>query len=231
MISHIFFDLDGTLANPQESILRSFQYALEGLGRAPIADSEVFEYIGPPLRPSFAKILSTGNKALVEKAVSLFRDRFSREGIAEYDIYPGITALLSELCRNSYNLWVVTAKPKIYADKIIRQLELDRWIGEVFGPDLDGQLDDKTELVAHVIGHLNLVPSSIAMVGDRREDIMAGKSNGTLTLAVTYGFGSQKEIADSAPDFTCQHPTDILRVLAAKKSPNPSRHTGSKTCP
>jgi phosphoglycolate phosphatase len=229
MISNIFFDLDGTLADPKDSILRSFQYALEGLGRPPIADSEVFEFIGPPLRPSFAKVLSTGNKVLVEKAVSLFRERFSREGITEYGIYPGITALLSELYRRSHNLWVVTAKPKIYADKIVRQLKLDRWIGEVFGPELDGQLDDKSKLVAHVIGHLNLVPSNIAMVGERREDIMAGKSNGTLTLAVTYGFGSQQEIADSAPDFTCQHPSDILTVLTQKKPPNPNRHTGSKT--
>jgi phosphoglycolate phosphatase len=217
MISNIFFDLDGTLADPKESILRSFQYALEGLGRPPIADSEVFEFIGPPLRPSFAKVLSTGNKSRVEKAVSLFRERFSREGIAEYDIYPGIATLLSDLYRRSYRLWVVTAKPKIYADKIVRQLKLDRWIAQVFGPELDGRLDDKSELVAHVIGRLNLVPSSIAMVGDRREDIMAGKSNGTLTLAVSYGFGSQKEIADSAPDFICQHPSDILTVLKQTK--------------
>ena len=44
----------------------------------------------------------------------------------------------------------------------------------------------QTEIVRELIATqiVNLVPSSIAMVGDRRQDIMAGKSNGTRTLAV-----------------------------------------------
>ena len=214
MISNIFFDLDGTLADPRESILRSFQFALERLGRPRIADSRILEFIGPPLRLSFEKILSTADKTVIEKAVSLFRKRFSRKGIAEYDIYPGIAELLSDLYRKSYNLRVVTAKPKIYADKIVQQLGLDQWIGDVFGPALDGRFDDKSELVAHIIHNLDIMPNEIAMVGDRREDIMAGKSNGIFTIAVTYGFGSQKEIEDSAPDYICHHPSEIQATLA-----------------
>ena len=213
MVSNIFFDLDGTIADPKESILRSFQFALEHLGRPRIAESEILEFIGPPLRLSFAKVLTAGNKTVIEKAISLFRERFSKEGIGEYDIYPGIAALLSELYRKSYKIFVVTAKPKIYADKIVRQLGLDRWIEEVFGPELDGRFEDKCELVAHIIRNLALVPDKTVMIGDRREDIKAGKSNGTLTIAVTYGFGSQKEIVDSAPDYICHHPSEIQVVL------------------
>ena len=213
MISNIFFDLDGTLADPKESIIRSFQFALEHLGRPRIPESEILDFIGPPLRLSFAKVLSTENKTVIEKAVSLFRKRFSTEGILEYDIYPGIIALLSELYQKSYRLCIVTAKPKIYADKIVRLFGLDQWIDEVFGPELNGHLDDKSELVAHSIGYLDLVPCESVMVGDRRDDIMAGKANGTLTIAVTYGFGSQKEIMDAAPDYICHHPSDIQTAL------------------
>jgi len=214
MISNIFFDLDGTLADPKESIIRSFQFALEHLGRPRIAESQILEFIGPPLRLSFAKVLATEKITVIEKAVSLFRERFSRKGIAEYNIYPGITELLSELYQKSYRLFVVTAKPKIYADKIVRQFGLDQWIGEVFGPELDGRLDDKSELIAHIIRDLVLVPHKIAMVGDRREDILAGKSNGTYTIAVTYGFGGQKEIRDSGPDYICHNPPEIQAALA-----------------
>jgi phosphoglycolate phosphatase len=213
MIANIFFDLDGTLADPKESIIRSFQFALEHLGQPRIDESKILEFIGPPLRLSFAKVLSAGNKTVIEKAVSLFRQRFSKEGIAEYEIYSGIAEMLSELYQKSYRLCVVTSKPKIYADKIIRQFGLDRWIDGVFGPELDGRLDDKTELVAHIIRNLDLLPNETVMVGDRREDIMAGKSNGTLTLAVTYGFGSQKEIRESAPDYICHNPLEIQATL------------------
>jgi hypothetical protein len=37
--------------------------------------------------------------------------------------------------------------------------------------------------------------------------------DGTLTLAVTYGFGNQKEIMDSASDYICHNPPEIRATL------------------
>ena len=47
---HLIFDLDGTLTDPREGILRCFQYALTRLG-ADVPDEAALErHIGPPLR-------------------------------------------------------------------------------------------------------------------------------------------------------------------------------------
>lgn len=47
------------------------------------------------------------------------------------------------------------------------------------------------------------------MIGDRKEDIIAGKSNGIKTIGVTYGYGSEEEIIDASPNNICHEPYEI----------------------
>jgi len=80
----------------------------------------------------------------------------------------------------------------------------------VFGPELDGRHDNKRDLLGLVLKELNAEPSRSVMVGDREEDIAAGKANLCSTIGVTYGYGSQEEIVAASPDFICHHPAEIL---------------------
>jgi phosphoglycolate phosphatase len=47
------------------------------------------------------------------------------------------------------------------------------------------------------------------MVGDRARDIESGKDHGVRTIGVTYGFGSEAEIAAAKPDEICHSPGEI----------------------
>ena len=51
------------------------------------------------------------------------------------------------------------------------------------------------------------------MIGDRKEDIEAGKTNRIRTIGVTYGYGTKAEIIDSAPDYICASPYDIQKTI------------------
>jgi phosphoglycolate phosphatase len=212
MIANVFFDLDGTLLDPRKGITRCFQYALKKLGHAPELESYLTQFIGPPLRSTFAKLLGSEDKDLIEKAVGYYRERFSDVGVFENDIYPEIKELLILLCR-SYHLYVVTAKAQVFARKIVRHFDLAQYFKAVYGPSLDGRFDNKGELIEAILQELSLAPEDTVMIGDRREDIVAGKSNGTRTIGLTYGYGSREEIAAARPDFICHRPSDIGRVL------------------
>src|SRR6187549_1761704 len=84
----IYFDLDGTLADPKPGITRSIQYALGKLDwPIPPAD-ELTWCIGPPLRGSMKKLL--GSDELADRGVALYRERFSDIGLFENEVYPGI---------------------------------------------------------------------------------------------------------------------------------------------
>jgi phosphoglycolate phosphatase len=213
MISSVLFDLDGTLTDTTEGIVRSMQYALGRLGRPQPDETELRGFISASIHPTFVKLLNTNNEAIIEEGIRFFRERYSETGLFENRVYPGIPELLAELHQNNFGLYVVTSKAKVYAERMIIHSSLGQWLGDIFGPSLEERQYTKAKLIEMAITTHKLIAEQTVMVGDRKEDILAGKSNGTVTIGVTYGSGSQDEIARSTPDYICHSPHDIQRIL------------------
>ena len=53
MSRYLLFDLDGTLTESGEGIIRSVQYALEKMGKPKTDVQKLRSFIGPPLIPQF----------------------------------------------------------------------------------------------------------------------------------------------------------------------------------
>ena len=75
----VLFDMDGTLTDSQEGIVKSVSYALERLGRELPPRDTLTAFIGPPLHESFSAICGM-DEAETERAVCEFRDYFARRG-------------------------------------------------------------------------------------------------------------------------------------------------------
>ena len=73
----VLFDMDGTLTDSQEGIVKSVSYALERLGRELPPRDTLTAFIGPPLHESFSAICGM-DEAETERAVCEFRDYFAR---------------------------------------------------------------------------------------------------------------------------------------------------------
>ncbi len=205
----LFFDLDGTLSDPSEGITKSVQHALMRLGRPYPGKDELKHYIGPPLRWTFPRLLGTDDPNLVETAIAHYRERYETVGLFENEVYPGIPELLARLQADGYPLYVVTSKPTVYADRIIRHFGLDRFFIGVYGPELDGRFDEKRELVGFILHERAIDPHGTVMIGDRARDIESGQAHGTRTLGVTYGFGTEEELTAARPDAICHSPGEI----------------------
>jgi phosphoglycolate phosphatase len=113
----IFFDLDGTLSDPKAGITGSIQYALEKLAIEVPAADDLTWCIGPPLLQSLESLL--GDRHLAEQALVLYRERFSKTGLFENDLYPGMLDVLSDLAAAGYRLFIATSKPTVYAKRIV----------------------------------------------------------------------------------------------------------------
>jgi phosphoglycolate phosphatase len=212
-ISTLFFDLDGTLTDPMEGITRCYQYSLEQLGYPVPPQTDLVRYIGPPLRWTLPRLLGTGDEALVDTGVRHYRVRFADVGLFENELYEGVPELLSTSSEAGFRLYVVTTKPAVFAKRIVSHFDLDKYFVEIYGPELDGRFDDKTNLIEHILRERDLLPEETVMIGDRASDIEAGKANGTRTLAVTYGFGDMEELAAAEPDRICASPAEIEGIV------------------
>jgi phosphoglycolate phosphatase len=216
MISNILFDLDGTITDPKDGIIRCIQFSLGRLRmEAPQADELVW-CIGPPLRASFSRLLQTSENTLLDAALSHYRERFSEIGIYENAVYPGIISALQRIRATGFSLFLATSKPSVYASRILDHFGLTQFFYGIYGSELDGRLSDKGDLVAHILKSEGLDPQLTLIVGDRLHDVLAGKKNGIVTAAVTYGYGSQDEIEEAEPDFIFRSPSDLAAFLESK---------------
>lgn len=212
-ITHLLFDLDGTLTDPKEGIIASFIYALNRLGRSDLTSVDMDWCIGPPLRESFALLLDTADSDLVERAVSLYREYFATTGLFENFVYPEIVETL-QILKKDFRLVIATSKPAVYARQILEKFELGGYFEAVYGAELDGRHTNKAELISLILKQEQLAPTQVMMIGDREHDMLGAKKNTVLAGGVTYGYGSEAELTGAGAAYLFHSPSQIPVMLA-----------------
>lgn len=209
----IYFDLDGTLTDPKPGITRSIQYALQRLDHDTIpTEDELTWCIGPPLRASFVRLL--GGDHAADRAVALYRERFSDIGLYENGVYDGIDEVLTALRASGHRLFVATSKAHVFAERIIDHFGLRRHFERVFGAELDGTRADKSHLLQYALKEASVDPFKTLMIGDRSHDMVGAKNNGMKGIGVLYGYGSRDELLQAGAHRICATPGAILGCIA-----------------
>jgi phosphoglycolate phosphatase len=217
----IYFDLDGTLTDPKPGITRSIQYALQKLGHHTVpTEDELTWCIGPPLRASFAKILGAEDHA--DRAVSLYRERFSDVGLYENGVYDGIGDVLTTLSQSGQRLFVATSKPHVFATRIVEHFGLRHHFEQVFGSELDGTRVDKSDLLQYALKIAAVDPAKTVMIGDRSHDMVGAGNNGMKRIGVLYGYGSKDELIGAGAQQVCATPPAIPGCISRVFSAEPA---------
>jgi len=212
-VKNILLDLDGTLTDPKIGIHSCIRYAMEKMGQ-PLADDTDLDWtIGPPLKASFIQLLNSAEDALAEQALAFYRERFSTIGLYENELYPHVIETLKALVERGYNLYLATAKPQVFAIRILEHFELLDYFTKPYGSELTGERTNKGDLIHYILQQEQLVPEHCMMVGDREYDILGARRNGIETIAVTYGYGTDAEIAQAAPKLQIRQFAELLNYF------------------
>jgi phosphoglycolate phosphatase len=213
MFKSILFDMDGTLVDSREGIIDSLRYALEQLEVPQPPEELLTSFIGPPLREIFSRLLNTTEVNELERAVALYRRRYNRSGIFQCVVYEGIFDLLEHLTGRGCDLYVATIKPGPFARKVLAHTGLAPFFRAIHGSDLAGSLDEKDRLVKGVLDDHGLSPLESMMVGDRYMDVDAARTNGMVSIGVTYGFGTEAEMLDAGAEHLAGSPGEIAEIV------------------
>jgi phosphoglycolate phosphatase len=169
--------------------------------------------IGPPLRSTLRTLLETENAALVERAVTLYRERYATDGWFENTLYEGIATALGQLQGRGHRLWVATSKAQRFAERILAHFALAPLFAGIHGTGLDGAFDDKGELLARLLETRGLDPADTLMIGDREHDAQAARRNGVRAIGVAWGFGSEDELRAAGVVALCRRPIELPEVV------------------
>ena len=206
----LFFDLDGTLTDPQQGITGCIRFAMQQLQIVAPAQAQLTWCIGPPLRESFVELVGE-DKA--DAAVEYYRQRFSAIGLFENELYPEIAQVLLELRSRGHPLFVASSKPRVFVERILQHFDLDQYFSAIYGSELDGRLQDKGELLAHALADQKLQGSDCVMIGDRNHDALGAANNGMDFIGVLYGFGAVEEFRANGFLRWVESPKQLLELI------------------
>lgn len=210
---YLLFDLDGTLTNPKVGITKSVQYALAKFNIVESNLDTLEKFIGPPLKDSFMNYYAFSQSQAAE-AIKIYREYFEDIGLYENKMYSGMDELLGELKQRNIVLCVATSKPTVFAKRIIKHFNLDKYFSIIVGSNLDGTRVQKSEIISWVINKMEIKNrNEVLMIGDRKYDIVGAKSCFLNSVGVLYGYGSKNELLESNPTYMANNILDLRELL------------------
>ena len=209
MYQYVLFDLDGTLTDPGLGITNSVMYALRKFGINVSDRSQLYPFIGPPLRDSFRVYYGFSDEQC-ERAVRYYREYFKKSGMFENEVYDGICELLTRLKASGRTLVVATSKPEVFALEILRHFDLYKYFDFVAGATLNDVRNQKADIIKYALETLNITEKTSAiMIGDRKHDIIGAKETGLDSIGVLYGYGTYDELKNAGATYIADTPADI----------------------
>lgn len=193
----ILFDLDGTLTDSAEGILKSVRIVLDHYGIEVPSGDDLHAFIGPPLRDMFFRYGVPRSEC--ENALKLYRERYFSVGKFENRLYSGVKELLERLRADGHRLYVATSKPENLAIEIMRHFEIDSYFELIAGAKLDAGRDSKASVIAYLFETVGVTPatSGALMVGDTAYDVIGAREHGMETVAVSWGYGTREELCEA----------------------------------
>lgn len=203
---YLVFDLDGTISNPKDGIVKSLNYALSAHGFETQDENELCAYIGPPLDSAFMTITKSDDPELVSSLICKYRERYSDVGFSENFLYSGIPEVLEQLSSNpDIKLGICTSKRVDFAERILDLFGLRHFFSFVNGGDVGVE---KWQQLGSLLEQGAINKKSV-MIGDRYVDITAAQKNNLQSAGVLWGFGSHSELSQHEPSHLLTSPCEL----------------------
>ena len=213
MSTWILFDLDGTLTDSGEGVMKSVRFALDRMGFPNEPERALRRFIGPPLHKSFMDFYGFSEEKAFE-AVETMRIRYREKGVYENSLYPGMKEMLSRLRAAGAKLCVATSKPAYFTEIILEQHGISGLFTHIVGANLDGTLTDKTEVIREVLRRIgDTSHERIFMIGDRKFDVIGAKNCGIPAVGVYFGYAEPGELEQAGASYVVQTVAELEVLL------------------
>ena len=206
----LIFDLDGTLIDSKQDLIRSVNAMLVETGREPLHEDTVSSYIGHGAPRLVARALGNGaTEEECERALKFFLGHYDQHKLDSTHAYPGVAEALEEM--REFPMAVLTNKPVRVSRKILEGLGLAEYFRAVYGGNSFETKKPDPLGAKKILEELSAAPTESLMVGDSEVDVRTARNAGTLAAAVNYGFGTHDRAAYPADLYL-----DRLTELPAK---------------
>jgi len=200
--SCVIWDVDGTIVDASEGILRRLTTTLTHFGRPAPTRAELVHWIGPPMHDSFQSNAGMSAEGARE-AVTYYRSIGRADGYATgARLFPGIGDLIADVAAAGIPQGVASSKPETQVRVLLDHFGIAEHFASVTGASDDERtLARKPEILAEELRRLRAVgvdTSRPVLVGDRHHDVEGGAEHGVPVVFVRWGFSWPHESEGAA---------------------------------
>ncbi len=205
----MLWDVDGTIVDASDGILRRLTVALEHFGKRPPTRAELVHWIGPPMYESFqVNVGMTPDEA--SEAVAFYRAMGKADGYTTgARLFDGIADLIRDVAAAGIPQATASSKPEVQVVALMDHFDLSSSLTAIVGATPDEKtLSAKSDIVAEALRRLQSAgvdTSRPVLIGDRHHDVEGGADQGVPVIFVRWGFswpheadGAQAAVDDAA---------------------------------
>ncbi len=190
------FDLDGTLFDSSEQILRAANLVRKLYKHPTLSKENADLVIGLEAFELFSDLPL--NKLEISEIVGEFRVALHKEVNVGNNTYPKATHLLSAIHEAGHVSGVATSKPQYLAEAVVKNSCLRKYLNAIHGT---GPARPKPEADVVLNCLMDLGVTEAFMIGDRVEDIAAGIAAGVKTIGIAQTIFSKDELLFAGADY------------------------------
>lgn len=196
----VLFDLDGTLADTVELILRCYRHTMRThLGESP-PDAAWLRTLGTPLREQFKDFARSADEAVAMLTTYVGYQRTVHDQWVRP--YPGVVEMVEELASAGVPMAVVTSKQREMALRTVACCGLGgRFRTLVCADDVERAKPHPDPVWRALEGLDSPEPGRVLFVGDSPFDLRAGREAGVRTAAALWGPFPRGLLEAERPDF------------------------------
>lgn len=188
----ILWDVDGTIVDASDGILRRLTVALEHFGLRPPTRAELVHWIGPPMYESFQVNVGM-TPAQAAEAVTFYRGLNKIDGYATgAKLFPGMARLIMDAAAAGIAQATASSKPEVQVVALMDHFDLSTSLQAIAGATPDEKtLSAKADIVAEALRRLAAAGADVSrpvLVGDRHHDVEGGAAHGVPVIFVRWGF-------------------------------------------
>ena len=208
MIKNILFDLDGTLADSEELIIRSFQHIYKIFKGKEEDEAVLRSTFGGTLKD----VITSNFEEPYETVVREYRN-YHYENFDKYmKLFDGAEELVKSLYEKGYTLGVVTSRLEHTAMKILHMHGIRNYFSAIVTADMCENHKPHPEPMLKCLAELNAKNDESIYVGDTEYDIESARNAGVKSILVKW---NEYDHMDDAvkPDYEIHSYEEIFKII------------------
>ena len=204
----LIFDFDGTIADTLDEVLKLYNQMSDEFQLRPISEEEL-----PALRKlTLSELLEHLEISKLAVPKILYKGtRTLKKSIPHLPLIEDMDTALKQLRKSIEYMGILTSNSEENAQLFLKTHNIEDLFDFVLSTS---KLTGKSRYLKNVLSKYELEPQDAIYIGDEVRDIKSAKKAGIPIAAVTFGFNSKEALEKESPDYLCDTPAELVKILS-----------------